>query len=229
MGPEALVLTYSSYPYPSRPWDDGVCWFLEQLEAPDLTKDPLLLETVRDDHLRSPNGPAEDDYITRLMATSLRMAERVTNRSLLPTSLRQVMDRFPWEIVLQHPPLMTVENIVYVDPDGVERTLVGGSPEAFWMSAPLGPKAPKGRLRPLYGTCWPSTRCQPDAVRVTFTGGYPLIGTGSNEVADIPEDITHGRLLVISELYKQRSESVPIALSPALIRARDLWLSYRLE
>lgn len=212
----------------TRPWDDGVCWFLEQLQAPDLTKDPLLLEAVRDDHLRSPNGTAEDDYIAGLIVTSLRMAERVTNRSLLPTSLRLVMDRFPSEIVLPHPPLTSVTDITYVDPDGVEQTLAGGSPEAFWMSAPLGPRAPKGRLQPLYGTSWPSTRCQPDAVRVTFTGGYPLIGTP--EVAEIPEDITHGRLLVIAELYKQRSESVHgIKSNSAFIRARDLWLGYRLE
>lgn len=209
----------------ARFWDDGVCWFLEQLTTPDITADPLTLESVRDDHLRSPNGNEEDDYITRLMVTSLRMAERVTNRSLLPTSRRQVMDRFPYEIVLQHPPLIDVDNIVYVDLNGVEQTIAGGSPAAFWMSAPLGPRAPKGRLRPLYGTCWPSTRCQPDAVRVTYSAGYPLI----DDVADIPEDITHGRLLVIAELYKQRSESVPVVLSPALIRARNLWLQYRLE
>lgn len=217
----------------TRPWDDGVCWFVEQLSAPDLTADPLMLEAVRDDHLRSPNGTAEDDYIARLMVTSLRMAERVTNRSLLPTSRRQVMDRFPYEIVLQHPPLTAVQSIVYVDTDGVEQTIAGGSPEQFWMSAPLGPKAPKGRLRPLYGTCWPSTRCQPDAVRVTYTAGYPLVDPpelADVQVADVPEDITHGRLLVIAELYKQRSESVhTFNQNPALIRARDLWLGYRLE
>lgn len=212
----------------ARPWDDGICWFTEQLEAPDATKDPLLLEAVRDDHLRSANDTAEDDYIAGLIMTSLRMAERVTNRSLLPTSRRLVMDRFPCEIVLQHPPLMLVEEITYVDPDGVEHTLAGGSPATFWMSAPLGPKAPKGRLRPLYGTSWPATRCQPDAVRVTYTGGYPLVGTP--EVSEIPEDITHGRLLVIGELYKQRTESVhAFNQNPALIRARDLWLAYRLE
>jgi uncharacterized phiE125 gp8 family phage protein len=225
VGEEILVLSHAWH---TRPWDEGVCWFLEQLEAPDLTKDPLLLAAVRDDHLRSPNGTAEDDYITRLMTTSLRMAERVTNRSLLPTLRRQVMDRFPCEIVLQHPPLASVESIVYVDPDGAEQTILGGSPEMFWMSAPLGPRAPKGRLRPLYGTWWPATRCQPDAVRVTYTGGYPLVG--SPEVSEIPEDITQGRLLVIGELYKQRSESVhTFNQNPALIRARSLWLEYRLE
>lgn len=218
------------WPDASRPriWDQHTDWYLEQLETPDASADPLDLATVRDDHLRSPNGSAEDGYIARLMLTSLRMAERVTNRSLLPTSWRQVHARFPYEIVLQRPPLLTVSGIMYVDPDGAEQTLDGGSPEAFWMIAPLGPRAPKGRLRPLYGTCWPATRCQPDAVRVTFTAGYPL--NESTDVADIPEDITHGRLLVIGELYKQRSESVhAFNQNPALIRARNLWLPYRVE
>lgn len=210
-----------------RIWDQHADWYLEQLATPDASTDPLDLASVRDDHLRSPNGTAEDTYISGLIRTSLRMAERVTNRSLLPTSWRQVHDRFPYEIVLQRPPLLTVSGITYVGTDGNEHTLAGGSPEAFWMIAPLGPKAPKGRLRPLYGTCWPAARCQPDAVRVSFTGGYPLVGT---DVADIPEDITHGRLLVIGELYKQRSESVhAFNQNPALMRARDMWLGYRTE
>lgn len=208
-------------------WDFGVCWRLDIETAPDPTDDPLTLAYVRDSHLRTANGEGvEDDYIARMMTSSLRMAERGTWRSLLPTGWVQVMDRFPcWEIVLSRPPLISVERIVYVDTDGVEQTLTG-SPAQFEIEAPRGPRAPKGRIWPLYGETWPSTRCQPNAVRVHFTAGYPLIG--SPAVADVPEDITHGRLLVIGELYKQRSESVhAFNQNPALIRAKDLWEGYR--
>lgn len=211
----------------TRHWDEGVSWRLDLETAPDPNDDPLTLAYVRDDHLRTANGEGvEDDYIQRLMTTSLRMGERGTQRSLFPTGWVLVADRFPcWEFVLPRPPLLSVPQIVYVDPDGVEQTLTG-SPAQFEVEAPRGPKAPRGRIWPLYGETWPTTRSQPNAVRVHFTGGYPLVG--SPAVADVPEDITHGRLLVISELYKQRSESVhAYKQTPALIRAQALWDGYK--
>jgi uncharacterized phiE125 gp8 family phage protein len=208
-------------------WDLGVCWRLDLETAPDPDDDPLTLAAVRDDHLHAAAGDGvEDTYIASLMTTSLRMAERGTWRSLLPMGWVLVMDRFPcWEIVLPRPPLVSVSQVVYVDTNGVEQTLTG-SPAQFEIEAPRGPTAPKGRIWPLYGQRWPATRCQPNAVRVHFTAGYPLVG--SPAVADVPDDITQGRLLVIGELYKQRSESVhAFNQNPAVIRAQGIWDGYK--
>lgn len=203
-----------------------IAWHLEQVEAPDLTAgDTLTLAFVRDHHLRCPNGSAEDAYITRLLKTSYRAAERTTRRAHLPQTWALVMDRFPsGEIVVPRPPLLAVDDITYIDTDGIEQ-LWGGSPLPYQVSAPVGPQAPRGRIRPVYGTSWPATRSQMDAVVVTFQAGYAA--AGSPPVATVPEDIDHGRLLVIHELYKQRSESVHAIQNPAMIRARDLWLGYR--
>lgn len=213
------------YSDPSVTWDDGVCWYLEQVTAPDPADDPLTVAIVRDDHLRAANGSLEDDYIQRLMTASLRAAERGTWRDLLPTTNRLVLDRFPcWEIEFPRPPFQGITGITYIDVDGVEQSLTPANVE---QRMPVGPQAAKGSIWPLYGEQWPGTRCQRDAVRITFESGYPLIG-GSPGVADIPEDITTGRLLMIGELYKQRSESVhAFNQNPALIRAKDLWLGYR--
>lgn len=207
-------------------WDDGVRWHLEQLEAVDFELDPLTLAFVRDSHLRVTSGTVENDYITSLMKTSFRRAERVTQRSLIPQQKALVLDRFPcWAIELPQPPCVSVESITYLDEDGAEQTL-SGSPAEYDVSLPSGPTAGRARITPLYGMSWPAARCQPDAVTVTFTAGYPL--AGSREVADIPEDITHGRLLMIAELYRQRSESVREPnQTPAMIRARELWLAYK--
>lgn len=214
-----------------RPWDEGVRWHIEQVTAPDVAnEDSLSLAFVRDDHLRAVNGDAEDDFIRRLLKTSYRMAERATWRAHLQQTWAMVLDRFPCgDIVLPKPPLRSVTSITYTDDDGIEQELLG-SPAGleFQVSTPDGPKAPKGRIRPLYDETWPSTRRVLDAVRIEFVCGYPLVGTYS--IADVPEDIDHGRLLVIGDMYKQRSESVigfGVSVNPAIVRARDLWAGYR--
>jgi len=207
-------------------WDIGLRWHLEQTadQAPDLdTYDPLQLAFVREQHLRSPNGSAEDEYIQHLMRVSYREAERVTWRSLIPQGRTMVLDRFPSAIALPHPNLLSVDTIDYVDSDGVDQQL-SGSPEMFLTVAPSGEKATAGYVTPLYGETWPSTRFQAGAVRVTFTSGYPIV----DGVAAIPEDITHGRLLLIGELYKQRSLSVhAFNQNPAIIQARGYFMRYR--
>lgn len=196
-----------------------VAWHLELVEPPE-TDSLLDLDIVRDQHLRSPNGTLEDTYIEGLIKTAYRMAERTTRRALAPQTWALVLDRFPCgEIVLPRAPLLVVDSVAYVDLNGEAQEL-GGSPAAYQVVAPSGPQAGRGRIRPAYGTSWPSTRAIAEAVTATFQAGY--------EDGTVPEDITHGMLLVIGELYKQRSESVhAFNQNPALIRARDLWMGYR--
>lgn len=211
----------SSWPRETQMRDDLIA-------AGDPDLDPLTLAFVRDQHLRAADSTAENAYITRLMTVSLATAERVTRRPMLPQSRQLVLDRFPClQIELPMAPLLTVPTITYVDADGAEQTLSStASPAQFEVSTPTGPRAVRGHVRPLYGEIWPSVRYQPDAVKIAYTCGYEALG--NPPVATIPEEITHGRLLVIGELYKQRSESVHVSnQSPALIRARDLFLAYR--
>lgn len=207
-------------------WDCGVRWHLETVGSPDWDTDPLALSFVRDLHLRCANGTAEDAYITSLIRTSLMAAERTTWRTLLPKTLVLAMDRFPFaEILLPSPPGVSVTSIEYTDENGDPQTL-SGSPAEYRFIAPSGPKAGKARILPLTGETWPQTDGSIGSVRVTFVAGYPV--SGSPAVADVPEDITHGRLLMIGELYKQRSESVhSMNQNPAIIRAVDIWKEYR--
>lgn len=200
-------------------WDAGVRWHVDTVTPTVLQ--PVTLTFVRDEHLRAMNESAEDVYLQALIGTATRMAERVTQRALLTQTLRLVLDRFPCgEIALPCPPLQAVTSIDYIDPAGDTQTLPGGSPEAFHVIAPTGPSAAPALLTPLYGETWPTTRAQRDAVRVTYTAGYTAV--------TLPDDIRHGILLVIGELYKQRSESVhTLGQTPALIRARTLWRGYR--
>lgn len=202
----------------------GVSTYLELVTKPTPLS-VLNLAYVRDQHLRSPNGNLEDEKIAKLIETAYRRAERVTQRALAPQTWTLNLDRFPLcgEIVLPKPPLISVESIVYVDDDGVEQTW---SDALYTVVAPSGPYAAKGRILPAYDESWPTTRCVPNAVQVTFRCGYS--DGGSPEHHEIPEDIQHGMLLVIGELYKQTSESVhAFNQNPAMIRSRDLFMDYR--
>lgn len=221
--------------YDNRPgfggsrWDEGVTWHLEQEveEEPDFALDPLTVAFVRDQHLRTSNGDAEDDYIAHLMRASLRIGQNATARSWIPQGWTLVADRFPSsEFLMPMPPLLSVESIDYIDENGDPHTLTG-SPAQFLVSAPSGPKAKYGRLTPLVDESWPGARTQDGAVRVHFQAGYRLTA-GSPQVAGIPDDLTEGRLLLIGEMYKQRSESVhAFNQNPALIRARSLFTPYK--
>lgn len=208
----------------ARHWDDGIRWHLERIEKPDMSRDALITDFLRDDHLRAAAGTVEDDWIERAWLVTYQRAEKVTRRPLIPQTWALVMDRFPCrEIVIPKSPLLAVASIDYVDPDGVLQTL-GGSPASFNVQAPSGDNPPKGTIVPLYGETWPSMRTVPDAVTVTFTCGYPLV----DNIADVPADITHARLLLLGELYKQRSLSVhAFNQNPAIVQADAIWREYR--
>lgn len=208
-------------------WDNDLRWHLELVTPPG--EEPIDLEFVRDQHLRVANDDAEDDYISRLIRSTRRAAERTTRRALITQDWALVMDRFPCGgcIEVPRPPLQEVLSIKYLDDQGAEQTL---NPSVYKVSTPYGPNAQKGRITPAYNEVWPTTRYEIDAVTVTFRAGY--VSPTSPPAPNVPEDIVHGMLLMMGELYKIRSESVPSftgQAAPAIVRAYDLWMPYRVH
>lgn len=219
MGEEELVL--DDYPH-HRSEGIASAWLRDA--AADLTLDPLTLAVVRDDHLKVSNSDAEDSYVTRLIRVSLGMGERATRRFWLMQSWRLLLDRFPCgDILVDRAPLSEVTAITYVDVDGETQTISTSKYEVENASVETNRYA---RVRLAYNETWPATRCQRRAVTVSCVLGYPT--TGSPALADLPDDLVHGRLLVIGELYRQREESIQAVIStPATVRARELWQAYR--
>lgn len=206
-------------------WDEGVRWHLEEVEAPEDL--PIELAFVRDQHLKVVNGSAEDDYIQHLIRVATKQAERFTQRAMVEQTLSMVLSRFPrCEIEVARPPLISVESIAYIDTDGALQTL---DESRYEVSAPHGPTCRRGRIKPVKWGSWPETDPEAmDAVTVTFRAGY--VDGSSPSQPDVPEDIKHGMLLLISELYKSRSISIigfGISVNPALVSARSLWWPYR--
>lgn len=176
-------------------------------------------------HLRTVNGSAEDDYIERLIRAATGMAERRSQRAIPPQTRTLVLERFLCSatIPLPFPPLIDVERITYVDPDGETQEI---DPADYRVTKPEGPTAGPGAVTIASGA-WPSTRCQPDAVTIRYRAGYS--DGASPEGADAPLDLVQGILLLVGELYKQRSESVSgLSVSAAaMIRANDIFDGYR--
>lgn len=199
-------------------------WHLELVTDPGV--EPVTLAFVRDQHLRVTNGTAEDDWITKAIKTARRMAERSTRRALsgAPQIWQLLMDGFPCgEFEVPKSPFIEARSLSYVDADGVTQEL---DADAYQVSAPVGPQAARGRLAPAYNTVWPTTRAVMDAVTLEFSAGY--VRPGSPQTADVPDDIVSGILLVVGELYKQRTLSADsVQNSPGMLSARNLWMDYR--
>ena len=219
-----MTTLYYSTP---RPWSDGIRVSRHLVTGYDSDDDPITLESVRDDHLRTVNGSAEDDYISGLIATSLRLAQRKTQKRILPETWRLDLSGFPsCHIELPYPPLIEVTSITYYDADGDLTTL---DADEYTVDAPFGPEAARGSVRLVDGGTWPTTSVRPDAVKVTFRCGY-VDGSVSPEAVDVPADLTHARLLVIKDLYEQRGSAtvgVGTSVTPNVTTANEIFESYR--
>lgn len=152
----------------SEPWDVGIDWRTECLEA---ASSPLVsLNHVASEVLRVANDGYDLAHINNLLMTATQAAQTATGRALGRQRWRQVLSGFPCgAIVLQWPPLIEIESFAYVDTAGATQTLAG-SPADYLLSASGAQR--KARVSPLYGESWPATRCQPDAVTIDYVCGH---------------------------------------------------------
>jgi len=171
----------------------------------------------------------DDALITSLIVAARMDAEFITRRAFISQQWKTVADRFPspmagklmemWQgqsnslaglggvsqlfqtdktgrgIVLPVSSLIQVDSIKYIDTAGVQQTL---SPALYLVDSHSEPP----RILPAYGTQWPSTRQQPNAVEVLFTAGY---GTTA---ASVPDGIKAWMKLRIGALYEHREEAL---------------------
>jgi uncharacterized phiE125 gp8 family phage protein len=133
-----------------------------------------------------------DTTIDRLIKAATEAAEKYTGRALITQTWRLALNSFPVrEIRLPRPTLQSITSIQYVDENGTLQTL-GAS--LYDATADLEP----ARVEPAYGEVWPATRCEREAVRITYVAGY---GDASTSV---PESIRHAILLMVSQWFEYR-------------------------
>ncbi|NFV80001.1 head-tail connector protein [Magnetospirillum aberrantis] len=152
--------------------------------------EPISLDEAKA-HLRV-TGTDDDALIGGFIAAArqnLDGRDGWLGRALMPQTWELRLDAFPAEITVPLPPLREIVSVKYIDLDGAEQTL---DPALYQVVA-----GEPARIVPAHGQVWPSTRRQPDAVRVQFDAGY-------DDAAAVPAPIKAATLLHVGTLYRDR-------------------------
>jgi len=123
------------------------------------------------------SSDSDDSYLRGLIVAAREHCEMLTNRCIARRTWVLPFDAFPicqgvhlysvWqEIELPRPPLVSVEQIRYIDLDGAVKWLASGTD--FIVDRLNEP----GRISPTSTSGWPATLLVPNAVEVMFTTGY---------------------------------------------------------
>jgi uncharacterized phiE125 gp8 family phage protein len=166
---------------------------LVQVEAPEA--EPLTLEEAKL-HLRVDHD--KDDTLIESLIVAVRLrAEHETNRLFITQDWKMTLGAFPcYGIELPRSPVDEIVEITYVDTDGVSQTL---DYTLYVLDNTLLPPV----VYPVYNETWPVTRYQPNAVQITFRGGF----SGPSPVA-IADDIKAAMKLMLGHYYENREEVV---------------------
>lgn len=147
-------------------------------------QEPLTLTQAKA-HLRVDFND-DDDVIAMFIAAARERVEDMTYSRLITQTLLLTQDAFPWAgyvsvwpspwqgllgnaIELLNPPVQSVTQVQYVDPNGVTQTLTGAALRLDNTSRPV-------RLSPAPNALWPVTAPVTSAVSATFVAGYGASG-----------------------------------------------------
>ena len=160
-------------------------------------------------HLRVEHD-TEDDLISGLISAARSQCEHMLDRFVARQTARLLIDAFPAGIRLK-PSIVTVDSLVYVDSDGAEQTMDSGG---YYLDDAQDPHW----LLPAYGTDWPTTREEANAVRVTYQAGFETC----------PAEIRSWILLKVGSLYQHRESDSdrPAQASSFVDGLLDRWRVY---
>lgn len=159
-----------------------------------LSSSPTVEPVSLDEAKRHLNITTSDDngYIEGLIKVARRYVETRQRRQHITATWVLRCDRFPSVIEPPRPPLQSVTTLAYNDTAGAEQTLTEDTDfEVDIYSEP-------GRIYPVYGEDWPSTRGHKHDVTLTYVAGYGATAS------TVPEDIRHAIKLMVAHLYEMR-------------------------
>ncbi len=155
---------------------------------------PVVTWGDADKHLKLSGDTSQQGEVEAMIAAATATIDGPDGwlgRALGAQTIEVRLDRFDvFGIILPFPPLISVENVKYLDTTNVEQTLDETEYEL------LGP-----RLVTAHGTTWPGSLCRPEAVRVTYRAGY----------ASIPTPIRAAILLMVGDLYRYRETAMMVS------------------
>jgi uncharacterized phiE125 gp8 family phage protein len=171
--------------------------------------------------------------IIGLIRAARLYCEKFTRRALISTKFVQYHDHFPYwnaagkleeyvkQIKLYRPPCLSVEKIVYRDPNNEQQTLLPYNADTNPTGFLTDVKSNPARVFPAVDLDWPSTIYQPNAVEIHFTAGY-----GDRE-SDVPQPIILAIMALVDYWYKHRDEISDSGLKEAPMYVDALLWEYR--
>lgn len=180
------------------------------------TAEPVPLYAAKE-HLRLGSDAPDDRLVADMVRAAREVVEAHTGRALMPQTWQARLPSFPalgGPIRLPRAPMVAVTELRIVTPDGTEAVVAA---DQYQVAAPSGPLAAPGQVLPAAGLSWPETQQGAlAAVQVTYTAGYA-------NASDVPAPLKSAMMLVLTELYEQRSASdvrAPVDV-PAVRRLMD--------
>lgn len=176
---------------------------------------PVITRTEAKGQLRIKEDEiSEDSFIDDLIRQATRIVELMARRQFITATYVKSLESFEDDrnvkhpsdnhdhhdhnngdnhdvIILEHPPLQTLEEIKYIDPDGNEQILDLNDVQIDTFKEP-------GRIKPTFGKSWPSTRSQFNSVLIKYKAGY------GDDGSKVPDEVKRAVKLMVSHYFENR-------------------------
>jgi uncharacterized phiE125 gp8 family phage protein len=172
--------------------------------------------------LRIDSYSSETTTISAFITAARQWCEEYLGRSIGVQTLELVLERFPSKGIVLPAPLVSITSIKYLDTSNVEQTIAAAD---YYVAEDQDPPTVKHKDG---SGAWPSTLNVDDAVRVRFQAGYQAEGDSPLISKELPNTIKIAMLMIIVDLYENRTAQVDYTLSsnPTVERLLSM---YRLE
>lgn len=137
-----------------------------------------------------------DAQLEAMIAAATSHVETVTGQSLVMQQKRLYLDKFSDAIYLPKGPVQAIQQVQYIDTDGVTQTLAS----SVYQFDDVEPY-----LRLAYNRSWPDHRYQANAVWIDYWCGYYDASSSPIDLtAKIPAALKHAVLMLVAEFDRNR-------------------------
>ena len=144
----------------------------------------------------------DDTLIHRYMSAVTNHIESITELSLVMQKKRLYLNNFSDAVKLPKGPVQSIDQVQYIDGDGVTQTLAS---DTYTFDNV------EDYLRLAYGKTWPSHRGQENAIWIDYwCGYYDPTESPVDITSHIPQAIKDAIYMMVADLYKNRESTTDI-------------------